>query len=131
MAIRRHLLPARTVVEGQHGPSRLLRSTAPWRPIPQPRALEDGRLISDHTVVTAGFGSGANLTVTSRTSDGQTIIAYVPNGNAATLTVDMTKITSAIHQATCLVVQSVLGGRNLDRELREFWNARLYATRFQ
>lgn len=47
-----------------------------------------------HTVVTAGYGSGSTLTVTSRTSDGQTIMSYIPNGSAATITVDMTKITS-------------------------------------
>jgi len=54
-----------------------------------------------HTVVRDGYGSGASLTVTSRTRDGQTIIAYIPNGNAATLTVDMSKITSAGNQALC------------------------------
>jgi len=54
-----------------------------------------------HTVVRDGYGSGASLTVTSRTRDGQTIIVYIPNGNAATLTVDMTKITSAANQAIC------------------------------
>lgn len=67
------------------------------------RSREHWKMVADlnHTVVTAGYGSGANLTVTSRTSDGQTIIAYIPNGNATTLTVDMAKITSAVHQATC------------------------------
>jgi hypothetical protein len=67
------------------------------------RSREHWKLVADpkHTVVTAGYGSGETLTVTSRTSDGQTIIAYIPNGNAATLTVDMAKITSSIHQATC------------------------------
>jgi hypothetical protein len=67
------------------------------------RSREHWKLVADrdHTVVTAGYGSGVNLSVTSRTSDGQTIIAYLPNGNATTLTVDMTKITSGIYQATC------------------------------
>jgi hypothetical protein len=67
------------------------------------RSREHWKMVADldHAVVTAGFGSGANLAVTSRTSDGQTIIAYIPNGNATTVTVDMTKITSAVHQATC------------------------------
>jgi hypothetical protein len=55
----------------------------------------------NRTAVTAGYGSGATLSVTSRTRDGQTIIAYIPNGNATTLTVDMTRITSATHQAIC------------------------------
>jgi hypothetical protein len=67
------------------------------------RSREHWKLVADfnHTVLTAGYGSGAALSVDSQTSDGQTIIAYIPNGNAATLTVDMTKITSGIHQATC------------------------------
>jgi hypothetical protein len=67
------------------------------------RSREHWKLVADrnHTVATAGYGSDANLSVTSRTSDGRTIIAYVPNGNATTLTVDMSKIESGIHQATC------------------------------
>jgi hypothetical protein len=39
--------------------------------------------------------------VDARSSDGQTIIAYIPNGNATTLTVDMSKITSASSTAKC------------------------------
>jgi hypothetical protein len=67
------------------------------------RSREHWKMLPDisHTTVTAGYGSGATLTVTSRTSDGQTIIAYIPNGNAATPTVDMTRITSASNQAIC------------------------------
>ena len=67
------------------------------------RSREHWKLVADlkHTVITAGYGSGASMTVASRTSDGQTIIAYIPNGNAATLTVDMTKITSSIGRANC------------------------------
>ena len=45
-----------------------------------------------HTVVTAGYGSGSSLTVTSRSSDGETIISYIPNGNSTTVTVDMSEI---------------------------------------
>jgi hypothetical protein len=56
---------------------------------------------TNHTVVRAGYGSGASLTATSRTRDGQTIIAYIPNGNATTLTVDMTRIASASNRAVC------------------------------
>ena len=52
-------------------------------------------------MVRDGYGSGATLTVTSRTRDGQSIIAYIPNGNGATLIMDMSKISSAAHQATC------------------------------
>jgi hypothetical protein len=49
----------------------------------------------NHTVVTGGYGSGDQITVTSRARDGQTIIAYIPNGSAVTLQVDMSKISSA------------------------------------
>ena len=49
----------------------------------------------DHNVVTGGYGSSWNLSVASRSSDGQTIIVYIPNGSATTLSVDMSKITSA------------------------------------
>jgi len=61
------------------------------------RSREHWLLVPDikHTVVTAGYGSGLTVTTTARTSDGQTIISYIPNGGATTITVDMTKITSA------------------------------------
>jgi hypothetical protein len=69
---------------------------------------EHWKMVPDinHTVVTAGYGSlgtwpQTTLTTTARSSDGQTIIAYIPNGNAATITVDMTKITSATNTAQC------------------------------
>jgi len=51
--------------------------------------------------VTAGYGSGETLTTTARTRDGQTIIAYIPNGNGTSLTVDMSKIASATKTAKC------------------------------
>jgi hypothetical protein len=67
------------------------------------RSREHWKLVADlgHNVVTAGYGAGASLSVDARTRDGQTIIAYIPNGKAATVTVDMTRITSAISLATC------------------------------
>jgi hypothetical protein len=49
----------------------------------------------NHTVVTAGYGSGTSITTTARTSDGQTIISYIPNGNATMITVAMSQITSS------------------------------------
>src|SRR5208282_37505 len=54
---------------------RLMRSREFWKMIPD----------TNHTVVTAGFGSGDTITVTSRSSDGQTILAYIPNGNATSI----------------------------------------------
>jgi Protein of unknown function (DUF4038)/Putative collagen-binding domain of a collagenase len=67
------------------------------------RSREHWKMVPDisHSVVTAGYGSGSTLTVTARSSDGQTIVSYIPNGNATTLAVDMTKITSAGGQAVC------------------------------
>ena len=44
---------------------------------------------------------GSASSVAARTSDGQTIIAYIPNGNAATLTISMTAIVDAGSQAKC------------------------------
>ncbi len=70
---------------------RLMRSREHWKMVPD----------LAHAVVTAGYGSGSTLTTTSRTSDGQTIIAYIPNGNSTTLTVDMSKITDIGSQANC------------------------------
>ncbi len=67
------------------------------------RSREHWELVADvdHKVLTAGYGEGATLTTTSRTRDGQSIIAYIPKGDAATLTVDMSKITSVLNLATC------------------------------
>ena len=48
-----------------------------------------------HEILTAGFGSGPNLSVAARSSDGQTIIAYFSDGNATTKTIDMSKIVSS------------------------------------
>ncbi len=64
---------------------------------------EHWKLVPDinHTVLTAGYGSGSTISVAARTSDGQTIIAYIPNGNATTISIDMTKITSAVSTAQC------------------------------
>jgi hypothetical protein len=76
---------------GRSNMGRLFRSREHWKMVPD----------INHTIVTAGYGSGQTLTVASRTSDGQTIIAYIPNGNSATITVDLTKITSQNDKATC------------------------------
>ncbi len=62
----------------------LFRSREHWKMVPD----------SNNTVLTAGFGNGTTISAASRTSDGQTIIAYIPNGNATSITIDMTKISS-------------------------------------
>ena len=63
----------------------LMRSREFWKMVPD----------TGHTVVTSGYGSGSTITVTARTSDGQTIISYIPNGNSTTITVAMSQITSS------------------------------------
>jgi hypothetical protein len=67
------------------------------------RSREHWKLAPDinHTVVTAGYGSGSTLTTTARTGDGQTMTSYIPNGNKTTISVDMRKITSISSQAKC------------------------------
>ena len=67
------------------------------------RSREHWKMVPDvnHTVAMGGYGTGSTLTVASRTSDGQTIIAYIPNGSAATILVDMSQITSSSQTARC------------------------------
>jgi hypothetical protein len=76
---------------GQARLGRLFRSREHWKLVPDIK----------HQVMTAGYGSGNTLSVTARTSDGQTVIAYIPNGNATAVTIDMTKIADAKSTATC------------------------------
>jgi hypothetical protein len=61
------------------------------------RSREFWKLIPDsgNVTLTAGYGSGLTISVAARTSDGQTVLVYVPNGNATTVTVNMAKITDA------------------------------------
>jgi Protein of unknown function (DUF4038)/Putative collagen-binding domain of a collagenase len=78
-------------IQDQQRLGELFRSREHWLLVPD----------TNHTVVTAGYGTGNNVTVTSRTSDGQTIISYIPNGNATTLTVNLGQITSASSTVNC------------------------------
>jgi Protein of unknown function (DUF4038)/Putative collagen-binding domain of a collagenase/Abnormal spindle-like microcephaly-assoc'd, ASPM-SPD-2-Hydin len=76
---------------GQSWFGKLFRSRAHWLLIPDLK----------HEVVTAGYGSGTALTTTASTRNSQTILSYIPNGSATTLTVDMSKISSAGKSAKC------------------------------
>lgn len=67
----------------------LFRSREHWKLVPD----------IDHAVVIGGYCSFDTATVAAQTSDGQTIIAYVPNGSTTTLLVDMSKIVSATRAA--------------------------------
>lgn len=50
---------------------------------------------SSNTYLIAGYGSGTNISLLARATDGQTMIAYIPNGNQATITINMAGITSS------------------------------------
>lgn len=89
------------------------------------RSHEHWKLVPDvhHAVLTGGYDSrsffssvwesarslmykvsyrlGSASSVAARTSDGLTIIAYVPNGSAATITIHMSKLTDPGSQANC------------------------------
>jgi len=69
---------------GQSWLGKFFRSREHWKLMPD----------FDHLVATAGYGSGSSLTITAITSDGQTIISYIPNGNSTTLTVNMSQVVS-------------------------------------
>ena len=60
-------------------------------------AWESARSIVDQAPYRLGSASSA----AARTSDGQTIIAYVPNGKAETITIDLSKIADPESQAKC------------------------------
>jgi hypothetical protein len=67
----------------------LMRSREFWKMVPD----------SNNQTLTAGYGSGSTLSVAARTSDGQTVIAYIPNGNATTVTLNMSMISSSSNAA--------------------------------
>jgi Protein of unknown function (DUF4038)/Putative collagen-binding domain of a collagenase len=71
----------------QESLGQLLRSRENWLLVPD----------TNNTVLTAGYQSGSTIAVTSRTSDGQTIISYIPTQR--TVTVDMTKISASSAKA--------------------------------
>ena len=76
---------------GQQYMGTLMRSREHWLMVPD----------VNHVTLTAGYGSGQTISVAARASDGQTIIAYIPNGNATTITINMSQVTSKKHQAMC------------------------------
>jgi Protein of unknown function (DUF4038)/Putative collagen-binding domain of a collagenase len=98
---------------GQMHLGRLFRSREHWKLVPD----------TNHTVVTGGYDSrslvsaiwerlraivhgepyrlGSASSVAARTSDGQTVIAYIPNGNSATITVAMDQIVDHESEASC------------------------------
>jgi hypothetical protein len=61
------------------------------------RSREFWKLQTDtsHTYLVSGYGSGTKLSILARTSDGRTMIAYIPNGNATTIGVNLAGISDA------------------------------------
>jgi hypothetical protein len=67
----------------------LFRSREFWKMLPDP----------SNTYLTGGYGSGTTISVLSRTSDGQTMIAYIPNGIQTAVTINMAGIISSTNTA--------------------------------
>ncbi|HET7106190.1 MAG TPA: DUF4038 domain-containing protein [Candidatus Acidoferrum sp.] len=98
---------------GQSNLGKLFRSREHWKLVPD----------ADHEVLTAGydprpwfslvkewmrswlyqvpFRLSSNASVAARSSDGQTIIVYIPGGSAATASIDMGKIADPLSRANC------------------------------
>ena len=62
-------------------------------------SLNDVLAASDLSHLRARFGH--NLSVLARTSAGQTMMAYIPNGNRTTVTINMAGITDSGGKAEC------------------------------
>jgi len=68
----------------QTNSARLVRSRRFWLFVPD----------EQHQSVVAGYGSGSSTVVTGRASNGETIMAYVPDGGT-TITVDLNRLSGA------------------------------------
>lgn len=69
---------------GEQYLGQLMRTREHWLMVPD----------ASNTYLTAGFNSGTTLSVAARSSDGQTIMVYMPDGNATAKTLNMAGITS-------------------------------------
>ena len=88
---------------GQQYLGQLMRSREHWLMVPD----------TNHSVLTAGFGSGSTLSVAARSSDGQTIIAYLSDGNATAKTINMSAITSSSSTAVAWWYAPLTGAATL------------------
>jgi chitodextrinase len=61
------------------------------------RAFTQLRPDQSHTVMTAGYEFGSTYASTSRTADGNTVIAYLPTRR--TVTIDLTRVTGSLARA--------------------------------
>ena len=88
---------------GEQFMGKLMRSREHWLMAPD----------TNHSILTAGFGSGSTLSVAARSSDGQTIIAYLSDGNSTAKTIDMSAITSTSSTAIAWWYNSQTGAATL------------------
>ena len=70
---------------------KLMRSRQFWKLVPD----------MTHVYLTSGYGSGTDLSVLARTSDGQTMMAYVPNGNRTSVTINLAGVTDVGGKVKC------------------------------
>jgi hypothetical protein len=79
------------------------------------RSRQFWKLAADltHRYLTAGFGAGTSLCVLARTSDGQTMMAYVPNGNSTSVTINLAGITDAGGKVKCWWTNPSTGANTL------------------
>jgi hypothetical protein len=82
---------------------KLMRSRQFWKLVPD----------TTHTYLTSGYGSGADLSVLARTSDGQTMVAYIPNGKRTDVTINMAGVTDSGRTAKCWWTNPSTGANTL------------------
>lgn len=73
------------------------------------------KLVSDaaHVYLIAGFGAGSDLSVLARSSDGDTMLAYIPHGNKGPVTINMTGIKDSEGKARCWWTNPATGANSL------------------
>jgi len=78
------------------------------------RSREFWKLVPDTTnaYLTSGFGAVPKLAVLARTSDGQTMLAYLPNGSAP-ITINMAGITDATSKVKCWWTNPTTGANTI------------------
>jgi hypothetical protein len=79
------------------------------------RSREFWKLATDttHAYLTSGFGAGTGLSMLARTSDGQTMMVYIPNGKATNCTVNMAGITDPGGEVKCWWTNPSTGANRL------------------
>jgi len=82
---------------------KLMRSRQFWKLVPD----------TTHVYLTSGYGSGTELSVLARASDGQTMMAYIPNGNRTQITINMAGIADDGRTAKCWWTNPSTGANTL------------------